>query len=316
MRTDGKLRSASRQRLGIGLLLGAVLIGILVYLVGLAATMPLGDATVRGFLLVPALPTPMYVTMLLVALTGVGLALLASVVQRRRRPGVPRLPDEGEARKPLWQSLLSALVWITVLGLGLRWLVQHGTEVQAFLQRLRNEVASIQDILAAGGRPLVDQVHSPSAGYALFAIVVVIYGSIGLIALWVLFEDRGYAPDSSDAVDPHRQRVERAMSAGLRELRTHTDPRQAIIACYAQMEHLLTDHGMPPWRHLTPQEYMGAALQGLDLPLDAFAGLIQLFELARYSLHPLDATARTAAMGHLERLTAHLQRDSLHARHR
>ena len=73
---------------------------------------------------------------------------------------------------------------------------------------------------------------------------------------------------------------------------------------------------MPAWRHLTPQEYMGATLKGLDLPLDAFAGLIQLFELARYSLHALDATARSEAIAHLERLTAHLQGDADHGTRR
>ena len=288
------MRPESRRRIGMGLLLGATLLGLLVYLSGLASTMQFGDATVRGFLLVPALPTPLYVTMLLVALTGVGLTLLASIVQRRRRPERPRPPDGEEARKPLWQMLISSLAWVVLLGLGLKWLVQHGPQVQEFLQRLRTEVGAIQDILGSDSRPLVDQVSSPTAGYALFVIVVVIYGGIGLVALWVLFEDRRYGLDSAVPPDPQVRRVQRAMTAGLRELRLHADPRQAIIACYARMEHLLEDHGMPAWRHLTPQEYMGATLKGLDLPLDAFAGLIQLFELARYSLHALDATARSA----------------------
>jgi hypothetical protein len=103
------------------------------------------------------------------------------------------------------------------------------------------------------------------------------------------------------------------MQAGLRELHEHTDPRQAIIACYARLEYLLEDHGMPAYHHLTPQEYMGAALRGLDLPHDAFAGLIRLFELARYSLHPLDDAARAAARAHLERLTAHVEGETVHA---
>jgi hypothetical protein len=52
---------------------------------------------------------------------------------------------------------------------------------------------------------------------------------------------------------------------------------------------------------------MGTALRGLDLPIDAFAGLVQLFELARYSLHPLDETARQTAMAHLETIQSHLE---------
>jgi hypothetical protein len=103
------------------------------------------------------------------------------------------------------------------------------------------------------------------------------------------------------------------MAAGLRELREHTNPRQAIVACYAQLEHLLEDHGVPAYHHLTPQEYMGAALHGVDLPLEPFAGLVELFELARYSLHPLDDAARAAAIAYLERLTTHLEGGTVRA---
>lgn len=296
-----------RRRTTIGLLLGATLLGVLLYLSGLASTMQLGDADARGFLLVPALPTPLYVAMLLVILAGVGLTLLASIMQRRRKPQAPPSPRESEAPKPLWQSVLSTLAWMALMVWGLRWLIQHGAEVQAFLQRLRTEVGTMQAMLGSGARPVVDQVSSPVAGYTLFVIVIAIYGSIGVIALWVLLEDRGHARDSTPTRAPQVRRVRQAMTAGLRELRTHTEPRQAIIACYARLEHLLEDHGVPAWRHLTPQEYMGTALRGLDLPLDACAGLLQLFELARYSIHPLDDTARTIAIAHLERLTAHLK---------
>jgi hypothetical protein len=308
---DGMHREL-RRRITIGLLLGATLLGVLLYLSGLASTMQLGDASARGFLLVPALPTPLYITMLLVILAGVGLTLLASIVQRRRKPQAPQPRREAEPPKPWWQSVISTLAWVALIALGLRWLIQHGAEVQEFLERLRTEVGAMQAMLGAGTRPLVDQVSSPVAGYTLFVIVIAVYGSIGLIALWVLLEDRGYAGDSTPTQDPQVRRVRQAMAAGLRELRMHTEPRQAIIACYARMEHLLEDHGVPALRHLTPQEYMGTALRGLDLPLDACAGLIRLFELARYSIHPLDDAARTAAIAHLERLTAHLQGEVAH----
>jgi hypothetical protein len=70
---------------------------------------------------------------------------------------------------------------------------------------------------------------------------------------------------------------------------------------------------MPVVQHLTPQEYMGLALQGLDLPLEALAGLVTRFELARYSLHPLHEADRHAAIAHLEDLQAHLEGRPVHA---
>jgi hypothetical protein len=306
------MHAEARRQVIVGLLLGATLLAVLLYMTGLAATLQLGDAGVRGFLLVPALSTPLYMTMLLVVLAGVGLTLLASILQRRKGPRSPELPRESEAPKPFWQSMLTTLAWLALVGLGLNWLIRHGSEVQQFLERIRTEIGAIRESLGSGSQPLVDQVSSSTAGYALFVTVVVIYGGIALVALWVLFEERGYARASTPD-DPHVRQVRGAMQAGLRELREHTDPRQAIIACYARLEYLLEDHGVPSYRHLTPQEYMGAALRGLDLPLDAFSGLIRLFELARYSLHPLDDVARAAATSHLERLTAHMEGEAIHA---
>jgi hypothetical protein len=289
----------------IGLLLGATLLGAVLHLSGLASTLQFGNASVRGFLLVPALSTPLYITMLLVVLAGVGLTLLASVLQRRR-PRVPEEPRRSEERKPLWQSLIGTLATLTLFGLILLWLMRHGPGVQAFFERIRAEVGSIREMLASSSHTLVDQVGSPTAGYALFVMVIVIYGGIGLLSLWVLFEGRDGAYLSASQEEAHVRRLHRAMTAGLRELHVHTEPRQAIIACYARLEHLLEDHGVLAYHHLTPQEYMGAALRGLDLPPEALAGLIRLFELARYSLHPLDDTARTLAIAHLETLRAHL----------
>ncbi|MBI3326162.1 MAG: DUF4129 domain-containing protein [Nitrospinae bacterium] len=305
------MRPESRRRMIIGFLLGGMLLAVLLYLSGLASTLQLGDTAGRGFLLVPALPTPLYITMALVVLAGAGLTLLASILHRRR-PRAPKPPRESEARWSFWQSLVSTLASLTFMGLVLTWLMRHSAEVQAFLMRVRAEIGAIHELLESGARPLVDQVSSPATGYVLFVGVVVVYGGMALLALWVLYEDRGLAHARPPQEHSDVRRVRRAMTAGLRELREHADPRQAIIACYARLEHLLEDHGVPAYDHLTPQEYMGAALRGLDLPLDAFAGLIRLFELARYSLHSLDDAARTTAIAHLERLTAHLEGGVVH----
>jgi Domain of unknown function (DUF4129) len=307
------MRSEGRRQLIIGLLLGAMFVAVLLYLNGLAATLQWGESGVHGFLLVPALPTPMYLTMVVVVLAAVGLSLLVSIVQRRRGSRFPEPHRESQAPKPFWQVMLTTLAWVALVAVGLNWLIRHGREVQDFLARVRTEVGAIREALGSGTLPQVDQVSSATAGYTLFVIVVAIYGGIALVALWVLFEDGAYGRSSRAAEDPQLRQVRRAMQAGLRELREHADPRQAIIACYARLEYLLEDHGVPAYHHLTPQEYMGAALRGLNLPQDAFAGLIRLFELARYSLHPLDDADRAAASAHLERLTAHVEGKAVHA---
>jgi hypothetical protein len=283
--------------------------GTLLYLYGLASTLPLGDTNIRGMLLIPSLPTPLYVIMGLVALAGVGLTLLASFVQRRRNP--PNAPQERQPepiRTP-WQMLVSTLASCAFLVLGLLWLMRHGAEMQQWLERWRQGLGELPDMLAAGSGSLLRQVDSPTAGYTLFTIVVVVYGGLALLGLWLLiWGDSAFASQEGDT--PQLRQVRRAVTAGLRELQVHANPRQAIIACYARLEHLLGEYGVPAYAHLTPQEYMGAVLQGLELPTDALAGLVQLFEQARYSLHPLDDTAKTQATVYLTTIQTHLEAET------
>jgi Domain of unknown function (DUF4129) len=289
-----------------GLLLGALCVGALLYLYGLASTLSLGDRNIRGVLLIPSLPTPLYITMGLVALAGVGLTLLASFVQRRRHPPDPSQQRQPEALRTPWQTLVSTLASCALLVVGLLWLVRHGPELQQWLARWRQGLGEVPELLAAGTDSFFRQIDSPTAGYTLFTIVIVVYGGLALLGLWVLTWERDGTPASLEPDPQQLRQVRRAVTAGLRELHSHVDARQAIIACYARLEHLLEDYGVPAYAHLTPQEYMGAALQGLDLPLDALAGLVQLFEQARYSLHPLDDTARTQATAYLTTIHTHL----------
>jgi hypothetical protein len=257
-------------------------------------------------LLIPSLPTPLYITMGLVALAGVGLTLLASFVQRRRNPPYPPPQRQPEALRTPWQTLVHTLASCALLVLGLLWLIRHGPEVQQWLARWRQGLGEVPELLAAGTDSFFRQVDSPTAGYTLFIVVIVVYGGLALLGLWVLTWGRDSTAASLEPDQPQIRQVRRAVTAGLRELQSHADPRQAIIACYARLEYLLEDYGVPAYAHLTPQEYMGAALQGLDLPLEALAGLVQLFEQARYSLHPLDDTARTQATAYLTTIHTHL----------
>jgi hypothetical protein len=308
-----RMSPTQRRHLTLMILLGATCLGALLYVNGLSSSLRLGNENVRGFLLVPSLPTPLYITMALVVLAGVGLTQLASFMQRRKRPTRAQKQRYQEPIKNSWQVLLSMITSGAVLVFVVIWLVRHGDHVQDLLTRLR-EIGTASG-LTESTRSLLRQVDSPMAGYALFGTILIVYGGLALLALWVLCEGRDRMPSVSEQESPQTRRVRRAFTAGLHELRQHTDPRQAIIACYARLEHLLEDYGVPVYDHLTPQEYMGTALQGLDLPLEAFAGLVELFEQARYSLHPLDNAAREAAMTYLETLKTHLEWETALAKH-
>lgn len=307
MQTCEDSAAVPRHQTTTALLLGGACLGIALFLGGLATTLELGNATVEGFLLIPALPTPLYMVMALVVLACVGITLLISFL-RRRKPSDPEQRRQPEAIKTPWQVAVSMLASAALLIVVMLWLVRHGSDLQEWLQRWRAGLEELHASLQASPLPVIQQLQSPVAGYALFFIVIVVYGGIALLGLWVLFDTQGQAaPGQTTEESQQARRVRRAVTVGLRELQQVTEPRQAIIACYARLEHLLEDHGVPLYDTLTPQEYMGAALQGLDLPMDAFAGLVRLFELARYSLHPLDETARQTAITYLETIKSHLE---------
>ena len=294
-----------QRQILLGLLLGAAALGVIFYLSGLATTVALGSDARRGFLLVPALPTPLYVLMGFVALSAVCVTLLGTVL-RRRKPPEPARKRHIEAIKPTWLTVLTLFTPLVLVLLIMRWLMRHGSQVQEWLAAWRQGLQALPTSLQEGARAFLPEVHSSLTGYALFIIVIVVYGGITVLGLWVLFErQRGFSTDNTEE-DRQARRVRKAVASSLQALQRHDDPRQAIIACYARLEHLLEDHGVPATASLTPQEYMGTALRGLDLPLDAFTGLVELFELARYSLHPLGEADRATATTHLETIHAHL----------
>lgn len=73
------------------------------------------------------------------------------------------------------------------------------------------------------------------------------------------------------------------------------DAREAIIRCYARFERslALAETRRAPWQ--TAVEFMRTALGSLPLKADDVASLTRLFEVARFSRHPLGEDDRDAA---------------------
>jgi Domain of unknown function (DUF4129) len=112
------------------------------------------------------------------------------------------------------------------------------------------------------------------------------------------------------ATDPLRVAVE----ASLDDLADDADPRTAIIRCYQRFERVASRARVPraPWQ--TPEEFMRETLARLALPPDAVERLTRLFELARFSHHPLHAQERDLARDALETIRACLaEREAAHA---
>jgi hypothetical protein len=86
------------------------------------------------------------------------------------------------------------------------------------------------------------------------------------------------------------------------DLRSEPDARRAIVRCYARFERAVADSGVErkPWS--TPMEFMREALRRLPLPRTAVPTLTGLFELARFSHHPLGPSERDQALEALDEI--------------
>ncbi len=85
----------------------------------------------------------------------------------------------------------------------------------------------------------------------------------------------------------------------LLELLTQSDPRRAILACYALMESGLAKRGLPRSPEETALEYARRLLATAGAPPAALRSLTGLFELAGFSGHAINETMRQTAISSL-----------------
>lgn len=90
-------------------------------------------------------------------------------------------------------------------------------------------------------------------------------------------------------------------------LETGTDARSAILRCYRNMSEILARHGTPNKEHLTPREFRSQAGPILGLNEGSLQRLTGLFEVARYSPHPVGEGHRREATSCLKEIQAELE---------
>lgn len=113
-------------------------------------------------------------------------------------------------------------------------------------------------------------------------------------------------PAGRPAKPDRKPSLRAALSAGTAALRDVTDPRAAIIACYAAMERSLAGAGAAPAAADTPDEVLARAASSGLIRSAAAGELTGLFRQARYGHRDMAETERAAAQGALTRLQADL----------
>ena len=98
------------------------------------------------------------------------------------------------------------------------------------------------------------------------------------------------------------------------DLRTEPDARLAIIRAYGRFERALAGARAPRAVWQTPAEFMRTTLARLPVAAAPVRRLTALFEIARFSAHPVEPEARDAACDCLDEIGAALEEDAARAR--
>jgi hypothetical protein len=108
----------------------------------------------------------------------------------------------------------------------------------------------------------------------------------------VLVRPRGRSVGELEA----RKALETMLDETLDDLHREPDPRKAVIAAYARMEHSLGAYGLPrrPWE--APLEYLARVIAELTGSATAARRLTRLFERAKFSEHSIDAPMKEDAI--------------------
>jgi hypothetical protein len=101
--------------------------------------------------------------------------------------------------------------------------------------------------------------------------------------------------------------LQEAVDDSLEGLEAEPDPRRAVIGAYARMERSLAGVGMPRSGHETSLEYLDRLLTMLDAPGAVVRRLTDLFQVAKFSDHPIGEEMKQEAIALLVELREYLR---------
>jgi len=263
-----------------------------------------------GMRLIPTLPEPLYYVIALLFLASF-IVILAFLFQGRRRK---KKKDDDEFQRYYEPPKLSFGVVILLMIVAalpisfIVWLYYHPLPLTTGLQSIGERLDQIGSFLQ-GIEEKKPAKESFLIGYLIFTILTIIAGSTILIGLWVWLGDRLPWAKSDQMMEEEvvKQELIEAIDLSLDDLIQERDCRRAVIACYSRFEQVLRLHGLPRTPSQTPLEYMREVLRRLEIPLRSIEGLTALFEVAKFSTHPVHEDEKRSSIEHLTEIRGTLE---------
>ena len=174
------------------------------------------------------------------------------------------------------------------------------SDVPAWFQ---SRLSEPQDQRPADAKPIApeDTTLSPDQpAYRWLPVPVVLALAALGVAAMVLAERRRR---SADVVrEGVQEAVVDVLDDILDDLRAEADARRAVIAAYARLERVLAAHGLPREAPETQEEYLARIFGQLDVDVGSVRRLTDLFAVAKFSQHVVDAGMKEEAIDILERI--------------
>lgn len=297
---------------GVSLRLGAgavIATGLLLVLAATIGPLP-GPAGDPGAKVVIRLPDAVWVMVL-------GLLALSTIIlfslQRRRRPTEETLaPSPAALRLPPWAAALFSLLplLLVVLAWYLVWRYWSGPDGQP-IEKAFAAIAGLLDLLTLPQKP---PTSIPSLELAIAALLLLLALAVFAVMVLVAMADRleQWWTQRDGADRPPA--VPETLALIQADLRAEPDARVAIVRAYGRFERALAAARAPRAAWQTPAEFMRTTLARLPVPDAPVRRLTALFEVARFSTHPLGAEARDAACDSLDEIGTALEEDAARER--
>ena len=303
MTTPPPVSEGVSLRLGAGVVIAT---GLLLVLAATVGPLP-APASDPGAKVMIRLPDAVRVVVL-------GLLALSTIIlfslQRRRRPTEETLASSPAAQRlPPWAAALVSLP-LVVLAWYLVWRYWSGPDGQP-IEKAFAAIAGLLDLLTLPQKP---PTSIPSLELAIAALLLLLALAVFAVMVLVAMADRLEKWWTQREGADRPPAVPETLALIQADLRAEPDARVAIIRAYGRFERALAAARAPRAAWQTPAEFMRTTLARLPVPAAPVRRLTALFEVARFSTHPLGAEARDAACDSLDEIGTALEEDAARER--
>lgn len=222
------------------------------------------------------------------------------IPQGLSKEGEDEAPVTPFPRMPPWMRALAIAIVVAMMAVPVAlaiWASGKGTD-----QPLPGPTGT----KGAGSSGLTESSRTSPAPFQWSWIPVAVVATAAGVGLVAFAAVRRRRPVTLRAGASPATRLRRGLIDSIAELRAEADPRRAVIAAYARMEHDLSILGLSRRISETASEYLDRLLVDLDVRPGSAVRLTDLFERAKFGHRSVDEGMKSEAIACLEQVAAEL----------